>query len=111
MPTLAIHIKTRKGGLQIKEPCIVLTYYKDTGGMFRALRTRGVNETFIASRECSGEEMETESHKWRMDFITYKDWDKLIDDEKEFTDDKNWFDILAELKNKHPQFKTQEVVV
>jgi len=107
MPTLFVNIKTVTGGFQISKPCIVLIYAKATDSplVSKCLQNRKINLGRVIQREASTEEMEAESNRYRITFLMYHDWNKLINDEKKFTADPEWFKKLEDLKSKYPQFK------
>lgn len=101
-----IHVKTNAGGFQISKPCIVCTYISEGEGglMARCLQSRKVQHEYMAKRNASPEEVETEKNSYRVQFILYEKWEALINDEKKFTTDEEWFKQLAILQKKFPQF-------
>lgn len=105
MPTLSLHIKTKEGGL-IAKPSILLSYFKpeEAGLVTRMSKFRKVDKMNLASRNCTQEEFEIESHPYRMELKMYHNWDLLIADEKKWTDNQDWLGKLGELKLKYPQF-------
>ena len=111
MPILTIHIKTTEGGL-IKEPSILLDYSQqsDSGSMSRMLKHRRVDKQDLAYRVCTADEIKECSHPHRIGFLVYRNWDLLIEDERKFTDDADWFAELEELKTKFPQFNQKKEV-
>jgi hypothetical protein len=109
MPTLSIHIKTSEKGAHIKGKRIVLTYFSDgeSGVIAKSLKHRKVNHLFALSRKASEEEMKSESSQWRITFLSYSDWDTLIEDEKKWVDDEKWISSIQELRKKFPQFENK----
>lgn len=105
MPTLRLHIKTTEGGL-IKEPSILLDYTQrlNWGPCQRMLKHRRIDRQDLASRHCTEEELKECTHPYRVGFLRYDDWQKLIEDERKWTEDADWFAKLAELKRQYPQF-------
>lgn len=103
---LSIHIKTEVGGL-IKHPRILISYYKsaDRYPTQKMLNHRGVEQQWLMTRNVSEDEFRTEANQYRVGFITYDDWDCLIEDEKKFVDNPSWFEKIEGLKKKYPQFK------
>lgn len=111
MPTLTIHIKTTEGGI-IKDPSILLDYSQgsDYGPMKRMLKHRRVDQQDLAYRNCTQDEIKECSHPHRIGFVVYRNWDLLIADERNFTDDPEWFAKLEALKKKYPQFDKEKEV-
>lgn len=110
MPRLAVHMKLTSS--ERNKTGIILTYYQDAdciGTLERSTKHRGIYPTFVAVRDCSEEEYKAESHPWRYEFLRYDDWDILIEDEKKWTDDPQWFSQLEALKQKYP-FKKQKSI-
>ena len=105
MHTVKLHLKTTDGGI-IKKASILLDYSHSTGQhvMAKVIKRRKIDKVNIASRKCDPMEIEECSHRYRFGFIAYDDWDKLIEDEKLFTDCPKWFDTLEKLKKENPQF-------
>lgn len=111
MPTLSIHIKTTGAGL-IKEPCILISYYnEDWGVLQRMLNHRNIEKQFVLKRFATNEEMSIESHPYRVGFLVYRNWDKLINDEMKYTDDKMYLSTLENLKNSYPQFNSNQIEI
>ncbi len=103
-------IKTRLNGNKIsKNPAVIILNYfrsEDSGTITRSLNHKGTWELFLATRECSEEESKNEYEGiHRIRFIYYKDWDKLIEDEKQFTSNALWYAKIEYLKTKYKQFK------
>lgn len=83
----------------------MVAYHEDGGSSIRRmLAHRGVDHVFIISRTASDEENANESHPYRLGFIPYDDWDKLIEDEKKYTSDEVYLCVLQQLKTQYPQF-------
>jgi hypothetical protein len=105
MPSVMLHIKSKAGGM-IPEPRILLAY--DSGGNWGAYRRmldhRRVDHQNLCSRHASEEEYQECAHAYRIGFISYDDWDKLIADEQKFDVPTAWIDELNRLKEQHPQF-------
>lgn len=108
-----IHVKTKEGGFQIRKPCIVCTYIGEgeSGLMARCLNSRKVQHEYMAKRIALPEEVETEGNSYRVQFIMYDNWEALIEDEKKFTTDEEWFKQLSTLQEQFPQFKRKEEVL
>lgn len=109
MPTLSLHIKSQPSGL-IKEPYILLSYSNSDNRVLveKMLKHRKVEYIDLATRACSQEEFEEQSHPHRIELIKYQDWDQLIRDEHDFTQDKEWFKSLSQLKEKFKQFNINQ---
>ncbi len=105
MPTLSLHIKSQPSGL-IKEPFILLSYSNSENRILveKMLKHRKVEHIELATRACSQEEFEEQSHPYRVELIKYNDWDLLIQDEQNFTQDEEWLANLTQLKEKFNQF-------
>lgn len=105
MARLAIHVRSKTTP---KNPAvIILTYFvsDDIGTIIRSLEHKGTYQLFLATRDCTEKESKEEYEGiHRVRFIYYKNWNKLIEDEKKFTSDPLWFAKIDELKNKHTQF-------
>lgn len=73
MPKLTLSIKTTEGGL-IKQPSIFLAYYKyqDSSLVTRMSKFRKVDKMNLATRDCTQEEFDIESHLYRMELKMYR---------------------------------------
>jgi len=111
MPSLTLHIKTTEGGI-IRDPSILLEYTlpQNFHLIKKMIRHRKIDKEELATRACSMEEIKECSHPHRAGFIVYRNWDLLIKDEKNFTEDPEWFAKLEELKKQYPQFNLRKEV-
>lgn len=84
---------------------ILLAYMSsqdDTHSFHRMCKHRGITAPDIARRAVTPEEYREHAHPYRIGFaVRYTDWDKLIEDEKIYTSDPEWFKKLEELKTQH----------
>lgn len=114
MPTLTIHITTRSKKLTLGKPCILLSYLPEGdhgGSLDRMLNHRGVDHQRLLQRDATAEEMEAESHPYRYHLIPYIDWEKLVADERKYTDCAEWFAELEQLRKRFPQFEPVQVTI
>lgn len=109
MTRLYISIKTNPVPFIRIGPSIILNYVKPGDGYatVRSLAYRKVDHINVAYRNASDEEYTAETSPYRIEFIRYNDWEKLIQDEMKFNPSEEWISILKELKLKYPQFKQQ----
>ena len=110
MHTLSIHIKTKASGL-ISEPCILLSYHnsENWSSLQRMLDHRGVEKQFLLKRNATDGEEKSENNPFRVGFLVYKSWQKLINDEMKFTDDKEYLNQLSELREKYREFEVEQI--
>lgn len=106
--TISIRTKASVGKLHTNKAGIYLAYFDghdDMGAFIRMCTHRKVDLPIIARRPCTEEEYKQEAHPHRIGFASvYDDWDKLIEDEKEYCTDLSWLKTLEELKVKYPAF-------
>jgi hypothetical protein len=107
MGTLQLHITLASRKLTGGKPAILLMYATDGSeyGADRMIHHRGVTHPRLASRPAEQEEIENESHPYRFELLPYNCWEKLIADERKYTEDPEWFDQIAELRKRFPQFE------
>ncbi len=112
MYTLSIHIKSKAAGL-VKEPCILLSYHNNANWatLKRMLDHRGVEHQFILQRPASDEEVKCENDKYRVGFLIYKSWKKLVNDEKKFTNDQEYLNQFSELQKRFKQFELEQLQI
>lgn len=88
---------------------IICSYVEDDdrATLRRSLQRKGLelHHIDVLSRVAEpGEVYRQYEVMYRIPFITYNDWDKLIEDEKKYTDREDWYVSLEKLKKQYPQF-------
>lgn len=79
----------------------------DRGTLRRSLEKKGFkpHHIFMFSRQAEPDEVYRQYEvMYRIPFIMYDDWDKLIADEKKYTNNESWFTTLEEYKQLYPEF-------
>jgi len=78
---------------------LALVFWEDSnlGPWLRTFRHRKIDAVWIAERDMTENEKDMVRLSWRMRYLLYKNWDVLISDEEQNTNDTKWIEKLRTL--------------
>jgi len=89
----------RKTATEPNPHSLALVFWENSnfGPWRRTFRHRKIDAAWIAERDMTENEKQLVKRSWRLHYMLYKNWEGLISDEVQITNDTKWIENLKTL--------------